>query len=311
MLRRLRSARIVGSDPRRCSTPRVDLPNSPSRLDLVRVHLQSAHQQRCRGCGRFHGVPARGRGFHLGAPWHAQLPELPAPQNVRRPGLPGRQRGMFPGAARGDGDRNRDRAGPLSDALDRGAGAGQMRGPRRGRGRSTGRCFRTSAAIRSSSRGTMRAALDGTLPSGNTPGAASNAPATSPMARAHLADMEEFVEAGRTLPGLALSAYEDQDRWDREVYPLLTPLPPLRQFLRTQLRPDRSRNRLLRCQPGTGQTGIEFVEIPERARQKKVRANVTGPFLASPCLPETGGRDVTVRSGSAPPAGNSQLRCPS
>ena len=41
------------------------------------------------------------------------------------------------------------------------------------------------------------------------------------IAQAHLVDMETFVEAGRVLPGLALSAYEDQDRWDREVYPLL------------------------------------------------------------------------------------------
>jgi flavin-dependent dehydrogenase len=52
----------------------------------------------------------------------------------------------------------------------------------------------------------------------------------SPMARAHLADMEEFVEAGRALPGLALSAYEDQDRWDREVYPLLSLYRPFGNF---------------------------------------------------------------------------------
>ena len=52
----------------------------------------------------------------------------------------------------------------------------------------------------------------------------------SPMARAHLADMEEFVEAGRTLPGLALSAYDDQDRWDREVCPLLRLYRPFGNF---------------------------------------------------------------------------------
>jgi hypothetical protein len=33
--------------------------------------------------------------------------------------------------------------------------------------------------------------------------------------------MKEFVEAGRLLPGLAIGEYEDQDRWDREIYPLL------------------------------------------------------------------------------------------
>jgi tryptophan halogenase len=52
----------------------------------------------------------------------------------------------------------------------------------------------------------------------------------SPMARAHLADMEEFVAAGRALPGRALSAYDDQDRWDREVYPLLSVYRPFGNF---------------------------------------------------------------------------------
>jgi tryptophan halogenase len=52
----------------------------------------------------------------------------------------------------------------------------------------------------------------------------------SPTARAHLADMEEYVEAGRTLPGLALTAYDDQDRWDREVYPLLKLYRPFGNF---------------------------------------------------------------------------------
>ena len=57
-----------------------------------------------------------------------------------------------------------------------------------------------------------------------------------PLARAHLADMEEFVEAGRALPGRALAAYDDQERWDREVYPLLRLYRPFGQLLRTQLR---------------------------------------------------------------------------
>jgi tryptophan halogenase len=41
------------------------------------------------------------------------------------------------------------------------------------------------------------------------------------VARPHLAAMQEFVEAGRSLPGLALSEYQEQDRWEREVFPLL------------------------------------------------------------------------------------------
>lgn len=43
----------------------------------------------------------------------------------------------------------------------------------------------------------------------------------SAAARDHLAAMEEFLEAGRSLPGPALAACEDQEQWDREVYPLL------------------------------------------------------------------------------------------
>jgi tryptophan halogenase len=52
----------------------------------------------------------------------------------------------------------------------------------------------------------------------------------NPLARAHLAQMEEFIEAGRALPGLALSSYEDQDRWEREVYPLLRLYRPFGNF---------------------------------------------------------------------------------
>jgi Tryptophan halogenase len=52
----------------------------------------------------------------------------------------------------------------------------------------------------------------------------------SPIARRHLGEMKEFVEAGRRLPGLALGEYEDQDRWDREVYPLLRLYRPFGNF---------------------------------------------------------------------------------
>jgi hypothetical protein len=50
------------------------------------------------------------------------------------------------------------------------------------------------------------------------------------LARTHLACMEEFIEAGRALPGLVLSDYEDQDRWQREVYPLLRLYRPFGNF---------------------------------------------------------------------------------
>lgn len=50
------------------------------------------------------------------------------------------------------------------------------------------------------------------------------------LTQCHLADMETFIEAGRNLPGLALSTYEDQDRWDREVYPLLSLYRPFGNF---------------------------------------------------------------------------------
>jgi Tryptophan halogenase len=53
---------------------------------------------------------------------------------------------------------------------------------------------------------------------------------TSVVARPHLAAMAEFVDAGRALPGLALSACEDQDQWDREVYPLLRIYRPFGNF---------------------------------------------------------------------------------
>jgi hypothetical protein len=53
---------------------------------------------------------------------------------------------------------------------------------------------------------------------------------SSDIVRDHLEEMEEFVEAGRTLPGLALSVYEDQEAWDREVYPLLSIYRPFGNF---------------------------------------------------------------------------------
>ena len=59
------SATAVGSDPRRRTTPRVDLSDSTSQLDFLRVHLQSPHQLQFRGPSRLHGVPAGGRGFRL------------------------------------------------------------------------------------------------------------------------------------------------------------------------------------------------------------------------------------------------------
>jgi len=42
-----------------------------------------------------------------------------------------------------------------------------------------------------------------------------------PLAKPHLAAMEKFIEAGRPLPGAALSACEDQGQWERDVLPLL------------------------------------------------------------------------------------------
>jgi hypothetical protein len=42
--------------------------------------------------------------------------------------------------------------------------------------------------------------------------------------------MGEFVEAGRTLPALALSGCKDQETWDREVYPLLRIYRPFGNF---------------------------------------------------------------------------------
>jgi len=53
---------------------------------------------------------------------------------------------------------------------------------------------------------------------------------SNPLARAHLAHMKDFIEAGRVLPGLALSECEDQAQWEREVYPLLRLYRPFGNF---------------------------------------------------------------------------------
>jgi tryptophan halogenase len=52
----------------------------------------------------------------------------------------------------------------------------------------------------------------------------------NPLARAHLDYMQEFIEAGRALPGFALSECEDQDQWEREVFPLLRLYRPFGNF---------------------------------------------------------------------------------
>ena len=50
------------------------------------------------------------------------------------------------------------------------------------------------------------------------------------FARGHLAAMKEYVSAGRALPGRALATYDNQDQWDREVYPLLKIYRPFGNF---------------------------------------------------------------------------------
>jgi tryptophan halogenase len=52
----------------------------------------------------------------------------------------------------------------------------------------------------------------------------------NPLARAHLVYMQDFIEAGRALPGLVLSECEDQDKWERKVYPLLRLYRPFGNF---------------------------------------------------------------------------------
>jgi 2-polyprenyl-6-methoxyphenol hydroxylase-like FAD-dependent oxidoreductase len=50
------------------------------------------------------------------------------------------------------------------------------------------------------------------------------------LVRPYLIDMDAFVEAGRRLPGLTLPAHENEDDWDREVYPLLRLYRPFGNF---------------------------------------------------------------------------------
>jgi tryptophan halogenase len=52
----------------------------------------------------------------------------------------------------------------------------------------------------------------------------------SAVARPHLAEMEKFIAAGRALPGLSLTEYDDQERWDREVLPRLRLYRPFGNF---------------------------------------------------------------------------------
>jgi tryptophan halogenase len=52
----------------------------------------------------------------------------------------------------------------------------------------------------------------------------------NPLVRAHWPYFEKYVEAGRALPGLALSRCEDQETWDREFFPLLRLYQPFGNF---------------------------------------------------------------------------------
>ena len=52
----------------------------------------------------------------------------------------------------------------------------------------------------------------------------------SDAARFHLSAMEEYVKAGRGLPGAALSTYDDEGRWEEEIYPLLRVYRPFGNF---------------------------------------------------------------------------------
>src|SRR5262249_2287660 len=51
-----------------------------------------------------------------------------------------------------------------------------------------------------------------------------------PLAGHLVAAMEEFVEAGRAVPGLSLSAYDDFEQWQREGFPLLKLYRPFGNF---------------------------------------------------------------------------------
>ncbi len=52
----------------------------------------------------------------------------------------------------------------------------------------------------------------------------------SDAAHHHLAAMDEFVAAGRRLPGHALSRYDDEAGWERDIFPLLSVYRPYGNF---------------------------------------------------------------------------------
>jgi tryptophan halogenase len=51
-----------------------------------------------------------------------------------------------------------------------------------------------------------------------------------PVARALLPAMEQFIEAGRALPGPRLSGCDDQEEWERELFPLMKLYRPFGNF---------------------------------------------------------------------------------
>ena len=94
----------------------------------------------------------------------------------------------------------------------------------------------------------------------------------SPMARVHLADMEEFVEAGRALPGRALAAYDDQERWDREVYPLLRLYRPFGNFSELNFAQIGHGIGYYDASPGLGKRALSSSRFQnERAKKKSAR----------------------------------------
>ena len=164
-----------------------------------------------------------------GFPRHAQLPELRTPQSVRRPYLLARQRSGFPGASRGHCDLHwrleiREAARLISD-----------HGSHSGVDPVQVEKF-NSKMLTYVVRNSLFLAWHYACGSGwDTPFwqyamQGMERARKCAMVQPHLVEMEAFVEAGRELPGLALSAYEDQAQWDREVYPLLSLYRPFGNF---------------------------------------------------------------------------------
>jgi hypothetical protein len=52
----------------------------------------------------------------------------------------------------------------------------------------------------------------------------------SPEAAPYLEDMIPFVEAGRALPGLAISRYANEKAWQQDIYPLMKLYTPFGNF---------------------------------------------------------------------------------